>query len=333
MSGLDPGWDNRRNLHFIIFLVVIWVQKLSKVATSILLLLVKHVRSDWWTLTQKSHRIHTSFVSSVRKWEDTSRPRCGISCTGHVSLYLQHIKLLYLLHRCRKLLSLGFFSYAYPQLVKFLPVLGTRLMVQTCVARASYLALACSILAGHNLRLLIILRHKSSGDLIIDISTRKHSFVHQWWVLRVRHKLRKIEFTGHHIRFFRSRRHFKVHLKDFKLYSLLFFGITLATLEWSSHWGAVFIGYCFAKKETCLVHRAYRVLLMFLAIKSAVESVWWIHLTGMVVVRWERQVLNVHFCPWNLLRKYIFSWLNQLCTTFIQSTDCFQLLFMSTKLI
>ncbi len=162
--------------------------------------------------------------------------------------------------------------------------------------------MACSILTGHNLWLLIILRHKSTSDLIIDISTREHSFVHQWWVFRGRHMLRKIEFTGHHIGFFRSRSHYKVHLKDFKLDTLLYFGITFATLEWNSHWSAVFIGYCFTKRETCLVHRPNWILLLFLAIKSGVESVWWINLTWMVVVRWERQVLNVHFGPWNLLR-------------------------------
>lgn len=200
------------------------------------------------------------------------------------------------------------------------------------MARTSYLALARSILTRHNFRLLITLRHKSSSDLIIDISTREHTFVHQWRVFGSGHMLRQIEFTSHHIGFFRSRSHHKVHLKDLELDTLLFFRIPFATLKWNSHWGAVFIGNCFAKGETCLVHRAYWVLLMFFTIKSGVESVGWIHLTGMMVVRWERQVLNVHFGPRHLLWKYIFSRLNQLSTTFIQSTDCFQLLLMSAKL-
>jgi hypothetical protein len=190
------------------------------------------------------------------------------------------------------------------------------------VACTSYLTLTCSILTWQYVRLLIILWHQSPLYLIIDISTREYTFMHQWRVFRSRHMLRKIEFTSHHIGFFRSRSHHQVHLKDFKLYTLLLFGIPLPTLERHPDWG-IFIGNCFAKRKTCLIHGANWVFLMFFAIKSGTESIWRIHLTCLIIMWRKWQVLNVHFGTRNLLWKDTFAWLNQLSTTFVQSTDRF----------
>ena len=88
VSGLHSGLIDWWNLHFIVLLVVIRVQKVRKITTSMLLLLTQHGRSYWRTLSQSTHRSHTSFVSSIRIREDTSRPRRWISGTWHVPLYL-----------------------------------------------------------------------------------------------------------------------------------------------------------------------------------------------------------------------------------------------------
>lgn len=193
MCGLHAWLNDWWNFHFT-SLSVVCIQKHCKVTPTILLVLTQHSWCNRGTLTQGTDRSHTSLLPSIGIREDTSWTRGGISSPRHVSLYLQHIKLLYLLKSCRHLLSLCQIAHTNSNLVNFLPVFYTWLVVQRSMTWTTNLALACRILWRHHLWILIvILRHQSARVLVIvDLSPREYAFVHNHRVLGRRHMLRKV---------------------------------------------------------------------------------------------------------------------------------------------